>query len=88
MKDSLDRSIVKATHSLSSIVPDRCTDDVAGLEQFVRVFHSRFGPTGPIIYIGSLDQAIQDSVSAPRAEVNHQSSPNFGTFLSLHSDAH
>ncbi len=52
------------------IVPDRCTDDIMGLEHFTRVFHARFGSTGPILYIGSLDQAIQDSIFAPRNEVN------------------
>jgi len=41
-----------------------------GLEHFTRVFHARFGSTGPILYIGSLDQAIQDSIFAPRNEVN------------------
>ncbi len=51
------------------IVPERCTDDIVGLEHFTRVFHSRFGSTGPILYIGSLDQAIQDSVLASRHEV-------------------
>ncbi len=52
------------------LVPDRCTNDIMGLEHFTRVFHARFGSTGPILYIGSLDQAIQDSVLASRNEVN------------------
>ncbi len=52
------------------LVPDRCTNDTIGLEHFTRVFHARYGSTGPILYIGSLDQAIQDSVLAPRNEVN------------------
>lgn len=51
-------------------VPDRCTNDIIGLEQFTRVFHARYGSTGPILYIGSLDQAIQDSACASRDEVN------------------
>jgi hypothetical protein len=50
-------------------VPDRCTDDVVGLEHFSRVFHKRYGSTGPILYIGSLEQAIQDSLNAPAKEV-------------------
>jgi hypothetical protein len=50
------------------LIPDRCTDDFMGLEHFSRVFHARFGSTGPILYIGSLDQAIQDSVLASRNE--------------------
>ncbi|CAF0781385.1 unnamed protein product [Adineta steineri] len=50
------------------LIPDRCTDDVKGLEHFTRVFHARYGSTGPILYIGSLDQAIQDSVCASREE--------------------
>jgi hypothetical protein len=51
------------------IVPDHCTDDRIGLEHFNRVFHSRFGPTSPLLFIGSLEQAIQESVAAPRNEV-------------------
>jgi hypothetical protein len=43
-------------------VPDECTDDTAALEHFSRVFHKRYGSTGPILYIGPLDQAIQDSL--------------------------
>jgi hypothetical protein len=56
-------------NSFFFIVPDRCADDTLGLEHFSRVFHSRYGSTGPILYIGSLDQAIQDSVLASRNEV-------------------
>ncbi|CAF3273742.1 unnamed protein product [Rotaria socialis] len=46
------------------LIPDECTDDVSALENFARVFHARYGSTGPILYIGPLDQAIQDSVYA------------------------
>jgi hypothetical protein len=59
----------KAIFFFHFLVPDRCTDDIMGLEHFSRVFHARFGSTGPILYIGPLDQAIQDSVLAPRHEV-------------------
>ena len=51
-------------------VPNHCTDEAAGLEHFSRVFHSRFGSHGPILYIGSLDQAIQDSLFVNIHEVN------------------
>ncbi|CAF1027017.1 unnamed protein product [Adineta ricciae] len=58
--------------SLSSnrelLIPDRCTDEVVGLEHFNRVFHARYGSTGPILYMGSLEHALQDSVSASRDE--------------------
>ncbi|CAF4356322.1 unnamed protein product, partial [Rotaria magnacalcarata] len=50
--------------SNTTIIPDECTDDVSALENFARVFHARYGSTGPILYIGPLDQAIQDSVYA------------------------
>ena len=66
-ENSVDQKI-----SFSLIVPDRCTDDVAGLENFTRVFQSRFRATSPILYIGSLEQAIQDSVAASRIEVIHR----------------
>ena len=54
----------------SNIVPDECTDDVSALENFARVFHARYDSTGPILYIGPLDQAIQDSVNASIHNVN------------------
>ena len=66
---------------ICSLVPDRCTDEVVGLEHFNRVFHARYGSTGPILYMGSLEHALQDSVSASRDEVRflililHTSSP-------------
>ncbi|CAF4030439.1 unnamed protein product [Adineta steineri] len=44
------------------LIPDDCTDDTAALEHFAHIFHTRYGSTGPILYIGSLDQAIQDSL--------------------------
>lgn len=56
-------------------VPAHCTNDRMGLEHFNRVFHERFGATGPLLFIGSLEQAIQESVAAPRNEV-------INTFLS------
>ncbi|CAF4351088.1 unnamed protein product [Rotaria sp. Silwood2] len=43
-------------------IPDECTNDAFGLEHFARVFNERYGSTGPILYIGPLDQAIQDSL--------------------------
>jgi hypothetical protein len=43
-----------------------------GLENFIRVFHLRYGSTGPILYIGKLEQAIQDSLYGPIHEVNHR----------------
>ncbi|CAF3901208.1 unnamed protein product [Rotaria sp. Silwood2] len=56
------------TSNRELLIPDRCTDDIVGLEHFSRVFHARFGSTGPILYIGSLDQAIQDSLFTSRNE--------------------
>ncbi|CAF0974177.1 unnamed protein product [Rotaria sordida] len=56
------------TSNRELLIPDRCTDDIMGLEHFSRVFHARFGSTGPILYIGSLDQAIQDSLYTSRNE--------------------
>lgn len=72
-------------------VPDHCTNDRAGLEHFNRVFHSRFGTTGPLLFIGSLDQAIQESVAAPRNEVINEFLPSFfkiEKFSSLLSAVH
>jgi hypothetical protein len=43
-------------------VPDDCTDDADALEHFSRAFHVRYGLTGPILYIGTLDHAIQESL--------------------------
>ena len=53
----------------STLVPDRCTDDITALENFTRVFHARYASTGPILYIGSLEQAIQDSLHTSVHEV-------------------
>lgn len=50
-------------------VPDRCTNDIEALENFSRVFHYRYGSTGPILFIGSLEEAIQGSIHASRLEV-------------------
>lgn len=61
-------TVASSSSSRELLIPDRCTDDIAALENFSRVFHYRFGSTGPILYIGSLEQAIQDSIFAPRIE--------------------
>ncbi|CAF4031805.1 unnamed protein product [Rotaria magnacalcarata] len=58
-----DRQLPSMRKEIKAI-PDECTDDVSALENFARVFHARYGSTGPILYIGPLDQAIQDSVYA------------------------
>ena len=46
----------------SPSVADGCTDDTEALEHFTRVFHTRYGSTSLILYIGSLDRAIQESL--------------------------
>ncbi|CAF0823773.1 unnamed protein product [Rotaria sp. Silwood1] len=61
-------TVNNSTSNRELLIPDRCTDDITGLEHFSRVFHARFGSTGPILYIGSLDQAIQDSLFTSRNE--------------------
>ncbi|CAF2074950.1 unnamed protein product [Rotaria magnacalcarata] len=61
-------TVSNMTSNRELLIPERCTDDILGLEHFSRVFHARYGTTGPILYIGSLDQAIQDSVMASRDE--------------------
>ncbi|CAF4955675.1 unnamed protein product, partial [Rotaria sp. Silwood1] len=48
----------------ATLVPEGCTNDTFGLEHFSHVFHARYGSTGPILYIGPLDQTIQDSLYA------------------------
>ncbi|CAF3815531.1 unnamed protein product, partial [Rotaria sp. Silwood1] len=53
-----------ATSGREPLIPEGCTNDAFGLEHFSRVFHARYGSTGPILYIGPLDQAIQDSLYA------------------------
>ena len=55
---------------LSILVPDDCTDDAAALESFAHIFHQRYSSTGPILYIGSLDQAIQESLHSSIHNVN------------------
>ncbi|CAF0972713.1 unnamed protein product [Rotaria sordida] len=50
------------TSGREPLIPDGCTNDAFGLEHFARVFNRRYGSTGPILYIGPLDQAIQDSL--------------------------
>ncbi|CAF3053465.1 unnamed protein product, partial [Rotaria sp. Silwood2] len=50
------------TSGREPLIPDECTNDAFGLEHFARVFNERYGSTGPILYIGPLDQAIQDSL--------------------------
>ncbi|CAF3956685.1 unnamed protein product, partial [Rotaria sp. Silwood1] len=45
-------------------VPEGCTNEAFGLEHFSHVFHARYGSTGPILYIGPVDQTIQDSLYA------------------------
>lgn len=52
------------------IVPDDCTDDASALESFSHVFNSRYNSTGPILFIGSLDQAIQESLHSSIHNVN------------------
>lgn len=52
------------------LVPERCTDDTIALEHFTRVFHARYGSTGPILYIGSLEKAIQESLHTSINDVN------------------
>ncbi|UJR27936.1 hypothetical protein I4U23_009196 [Adineta vaga] len=60
---------VLGSTTVSSVASSReLLNDTMGLEQFTRVFHARYGSTGPILDIGSLDKAIQDSVSASRAD--------------------
>ncbi|CAF1200248.1 unnamed protein product [Rotaria sordida] len=56
-------SIKRISHQDGIVpIPDGCTNDAFGLEHFARVFNRRYGSTGPILYIGPLDQAIQDSL--------------------------
>lgn len=50
------------TSNREPLIPDDCPDDFTALEHFQQVFHRRYGSTGPIFYIGPLDQAIQDSL--------------------------
>ncbi|UJR21464.1 hypothetical protein I4U23_024549 [Adineta vaga] len=45
-----------------SLIPDEFTDENFALEHFSRIFHSRYGSNGLILYMGSLDQAIQHSL--------------------------
>lgn len=52
------------TYRRRCLVPEACDDDTVALEHFSRVFHRRYGSTGPILYIGSLDEAIQESLYA------------------------
>jgi hypothetical protein len=55
---------------LSILVPDDCTNDAAALESFSHMFHIRYNSTGPVLCIGSLDQAIQESLHTPIHNVN------------------
>jgi hypothetical protein len=55
---------------LSIIVPDDCTDDASAIKSFSQVFHARYNSTGPILFIGSLDQAIQESLHSSIHNVN------------------
>ncbi len=54
----------------SMLVPDDCTDDISAREHFSRVFQTRYDSTGPILYPGSLDEAIQDSLHLSIQDVN------------------
>ncbi|CAF1053553.1 unnamed protein product, partial [Didymodactylos carnosus] len=53
------------TSKREPLIPDRCTNESAGLENFIRIFPKRFSASGPILYIGSLESAIQGSLHSP-----------------------
>ncbi len=61
---------LRKTINLYIIVPDEITDDISALEHFSHVFQTRYGSTGPILYIDSLDQAIQKSLYSSIHDVN------------------
>ncbi|CAF0993042.1 unnamed protein product [Adineta ricciae] len=46
------------------LIPDEFTDEVFALQHFSSVFQSRYGSSGPILHMGSLDQALQESLYA------------------------
>lgn len=62
------------------LVPDNCTDDVAALEHFSRMFNMRYHSTGPLLFLGSLDGAIQEALHASIYDVNFFSIFNYILF--------
>lgn len=55
--------------SVPSLVPERCANEAAGLENFSRVFRARYNATGPLVIARTLDEAIQESFNASIHEV-------------------
>ncbi|CAF0948374.1 unnamed protein product, partial [Didymodactylos carnosus] len=56
---------VMFTSTREPLIPDRCTNELSGLENFIRVFQKRYMTSGPILYMGSLESAIQGSLYSP-----------------------
>lgn len=59
------------------------TNDIVALENFNRVFHLRYQGTGPFLFIGSLDAAVQASLFAPLFDVMPLSTIAFISSLQL-----
>ena len=87
-KDLLD----DRSNSFCFVVPDNCTNDAAALEHFSRIFHMRYHSTGPILYIGSLDEAIQEALHSTIYNVKHfffiKNEQNCSHFSSSDRDDH
>ncbi|KAK3580967.1 hypothetical protein CHS0354_006994 [Potamilus streckersoni] len=48
---------------LQPLMPESVNDEMEALEHFTREFRERYGECHPVFYVGSLDNAIKDSLS-------------------------
>ncbi|ESO10232.1 hypothetical protein HELRODRAFT_168118 [Helobdella robusta] len=51
-----------SSSALKPLMPENSTDQVAATESFSNEFQNRYGEPHPIFYIGSLDDAVRDSL--------------------------
>ncbi|KAI0989185.1 hypothetical protein GJ496_009894 [Pomphorhynchus laevis] len=55
-------------NNLNSLLPSDCTDEARGIELFVQKFANKYGPSIPAMYIGALENAINESLLLPISE--------------------